>query len=115
MGVRSSVRVKMNPAAFADVERRAFTRMITMAYDIKSANARRAPVLTGALRNSIRVEVREPDIEVIAGGNTAGKSVPYGRIREFINNAHPNTRHYMEYGMLDIVTGDWVGKYFRGL
>lgn len=115
MGVRSSVKVTMNQAALAGVERRAFTRMITLAYDIKSANARRAPVLTGALRNSIRVEVREPEIEVKAGGNMAGKSVPYGLVREFINYAHPSTKHYMEFGMNDVVSGDWVGKYFRGL
>lgn len=106
-----SVTIKIDAAALNQVKTKVFRCMIPLAYDIASANRRHAPVLTGALVNSIRVEIVNPGslIEVKAGGN--GR-VPYALRRNFENFAHPETKHYMENGASDVFSGDWENKYF---
>lgn len=111
--VSSKTTVKMYPRELDGVKQRAFKRMIPMAYDIANANRRHAPVLTGALKNSIRVSITKPneEIEVIAGGGR----VPYALRRNFENYKHPQTLHYMENGVADVCSGNWVSKYFWSL
>ena len=111
--VSSKITVKMYPSELAGLKQRVFKRMMPLAYDIASANRRHAPVLTGALRNSIRVSITKTneEIEVIAGGGR----VPYALRRNFENYKHPQTMHYMENGMADVCSGNWVNKYFGSL
>ena len=110
--VSSKITVRIDQTALGQVKSKVFKCMLPMAYDIASANRRHAPVLTGALVNSIRVEITNPgsEIEVIAGGGR----VPYALRRNFENFAHPWTKHYMENGMADVCSGNWLNTYFKG-
>lgn len=111
--MKSTVKVKMNPAALQGLKGKAFKRMLAMSADIASAERRHAPYLNGFLVNSIRFEVvsQNEKIEVIAGGG----SVPYALRRNFENFAHPQTLHYMEKGAEEVCSGNWAKKYFGGL
>lgn len=85
-----------------------------MGMDIANQAQRNAPVLTGALVNSIRKEDTGPtSVAVIAGGKYGGYEVPYARMREYVNPAHPSTTHYLERAF-DSVTKNWQ-KYFKGV
>lgn len=59
-----------------------------------------APFLTGALETSIGVRKQAPLNYNIAVG------VPYGIYRNFHNNLHPNTKHYVENGVQSVLDGD---------
>lgn len=87
--------------------------MIKMGYDIANKARANAPVLTGALRNSIRTTVDGKDrVYVIAGGHVGSYSVPYARRREYENNAHPSKKMYMHRAFDSVTRGD-ISKYFR--
>lgn len=87
-----------------------------MGYDIASQARSNAPYVTGALRNSIRVqESKNNTVEVIAGGSFGGRSVPYAWKREQGPNKNPATEHYMENAAKKIMTGDYIKKYFGGI
>ena len=84
-----------------------------MGFDIAAQARRNAPYLTGALRNTIRVnEANDGTIEVIAGGTFGGRKVDYAWIREQGPNRNPLTEHYMENAKNTIMTGDYMQKYF---
>lgn len=87
-----------------------------MGYDIANQARSNAPYVTGALRNSIRVqESKNNTVEVIAGGSFGGRSVPYAWKREQGPNKNPATEHYMENAAKKIMTGDYIKKYFGGI
>lgn len=88
--------------------------MVRMGYAIANQARGNAPVLTGALRNSIRTTVDGKDnVYVIAGGNAGQYTVPYAKRREYENNAHPSKRMYMHKAFNKIKSGD-ISQYFRG-
>lgn len=87
-----------------------------MGFDIANQARSNAPYVTGALRNSIRVqESKNNTVEVIAGGSFGGRSVPYAWKREQGPNKNPATEHYMENAAKKIMTGDYIKKYFGGI
>lgn len=105
---------KWNQAVLNQV-RSAFTQgMVKMGYAIANQARANAPVLSGALRNSIRTTLDgKDDVYVIAGGHAGSYTVPYAKRREYENNAHPSKRMYMHKAFNKIKSGD-ISQYFRG-
>ena len=95
--------------------------LIRMGFDIANQARRNAPYLTGALSNSIRVEENADLVEVIAGGKMGGKDIRYAAIQEFGGKAGRNRsvtirgKHYMQRALYNIMTGDYLKKYFGGV
>lgn len=72
-----------------------------------------APVLTTALRTSIRIEAEGNIVYVRAGGIVIkNKKIDYAYKREKGPNRNPATVHYMENAERAVMNGDWQ-KYFR--
>ncbi len=88
--------------------------LFRLGFDIANQARRNAPYLTGALRNTIRVQETKDQntLEVIAGGSYAGFKVDYAYIREQGPNKNHQTEHYMENSAKTIMTGDYLKKYF---
>lgn len=87
---------------------------LALGFGIANEAMRGAPVLTGALVNSIRVtDDSNGTVYVLAGGSVGGKSVPYAKRREFENKKHPNKRFYMRNAF------NWGNKnyqrYYKGV
>lgn len=96
------------------VRREMVRGLLKMGADIASKARFNAPVLTGALRNSIRTTTASNDsVYVLAGGQVGGKVVDYALVREYSNRKHPNTTHYMGRAFETVVRGD-ITHYFRG-
>lgn len=110
----SRVDVKWNAGALELVQQRFEQRMLAMAYDIAQRARGKAPVDTGALKASIRVEINGRDVNVLAGGNSGGGVVRYARKREFENRKNPHTIGYMRNSFTETFSGDWKTKYFGG-
>lgn len=108
-----SIKLKWDNQAISLINKNAVSGLFKMGYDIASQARQRAPYVTGALRNTIRVqETSEDVVEVIAGGSYGGKKVDYAMIREQGPNRNPATEHYMENSARSIMTGDYMKKYF---
>lgn len=87
--------------------------LLRMGTEVASRARSNAPVLTGALRNSIRVTTDgRYTVYVLAGGKVGGNRIDYAYLREFINNKHPQTRHYMGRA-LDAVAKQDLRQYFK--
>ena len=97
-----------------------------MAFDMAALARQNAPYVTGALRNSIRVDRTSDETAilvraggVVSSGSQNGKRiahmVDYAYKREIGPNRNPATEHYMENAQKGIMTGDWQKKYFGGL
>lgn len=105
---------KLNQAKLDKVQSNILAGVKKMGWDIARQAQRNAPVLTGALVNSIRVEdTNKTVVKVIAGGKYGGRNVPYALLRENVNRSHPSTTHYLERAFKSI-TKDWQ-KYFKGV
>ena len=94
--------------------------LIAMAKDVQTHAILRAPVKTGALRNSIRVSSPTEDgIEVVAGGGFfAGsdgitKYIGYAYKREQGPNRNPATEHYMQEGLNDTLRTNYIQRFFK--
>lgn len=108
-----SVKVSWNDSAIGSIERKTVQGLFEMGFDIAAMARQKAPYLTGALRNTIRVqETNETTVEVIAGGSYGGKRVDYAWIREQGPNRNPATEHYMQNSMQAIMSGNYLKKYF---
>lgn len=104
-----SVKVTWDNQAIGSIENKTVRGLFGLGFDIAARARVNAPYLTGALRNSIRVQqVDNNTVEVIAGGGR----VPYAWRREHENNLHPDRKHYMENAQKSIMTGDYMQKYF---
>lgn len=111
-----AVKLTWNQAKLDSVSPAMVRSLFKMGYDIASQARSNAPYVTGALRNSIRVqESKNNTVEVIAGGSFGGRSVPYAWKREQGPNKNPATEHYMENAAKKIMTGDYIKKYFGGI
>lgn len=79
------------------VRKKSATDTLAFAYAIAREGIHGAPVLTGALINSIRVtDDHNGTIYILAGGSVGGKSVPYAKRREYENKKNPDKRFYMK-------------------
>lgn len=113
MSNKVSVQLKLDKAKISKVNVDSTRSLIRMGYDIANQARRNAPYLTGALRNTIRVqEAGSNTVEVIAGGTFGGKRVPYAWKREQGPNRNPSTEHYMENAQKQVMSGDYLKKYF---
>ena len=88
--------------------------LFKLGFDIASQARRNAPYVTGALRNTIRVQetTDKYTLEVVAGGTYAGYKVDYALLREEGPNRNPDTEHYMENATNLIMSGNYLSKYF---
>lgn len=105
---------KLNTATLRQVENNAILGLSKMAYGINNLAKSKAPVLTGTLINSIRVDPTDKSggiFYVLAGGTAGSYNVPYAQRREFENNKHPNTKYYMQKSF-DEITKNYA-EYFR--
>lgn len=108
-----SVKLDWNNQKISMVNQNAVSGLARMGFDIASRARSNAPYVTGALRNSIRVQEQGQDsLEVIAGGTYGGRSVPYAWKREIGPNRNPMTVHYMKKAADSVMTGDYIKKYF---
>lgn len=103
-----------NHRAISRVKNNANSDTLSLAFAISGQAMRGAPVLTGALVNSIRVtDDHAGTIFVVAGGKVGGKNIPYAKKREYQNKAHPEKRFYMkkafQWGQ------DNFQRYFQGV
>lgn len=105
------VQLTWNNGALTELQRRMNGGILRMAFDIASRARFNAPVKTGALRNDIRVSAEQHDVYVLAGS----ARVPYARRREYENNLHPETKHYMKRAFDSVYESDWQEKYFGNL
>ncbi len=109
----ASVELKWDNREISLINNNAIRGLFTLGFDIASQARRNAPYVTGALRNTIRVQETTSDtVEVIAGGTFGGKRVDYAWIREQGPNRNPATEHYMENAQKMIMSGDYMRKYF---
>ena len=105
-----------NMKTIGAIEKSTVRGLIAMGYDIASQARRNAPYVTGALRNTIRVqEVSDNVVEVIAGGTFGGRKVDYAWIREQGPNRDSSTEHYMENAQGSIMTGNYLERYFGNI
>lgn len=86
--------------------------LFRMGFDVASKARENAPYLTGALRNTIRVQENGQTVEIIAGGTFGGFKVDYAYKREQGPNRDSSTEHYMENSLDYVMSGDWEKKYF---
>lgn len=98
-----------------DVRRQVTVGLLRMGSDVASRARSNAPVLTGALRNSIRVTADGEDVVyVLAGGSVAGKNIRYALRREFENKKNPQTLRYMGRAFESVARSD-IKRYFKGI
>lgn len=107
----TKVRLVWDNGALSELQRRTNMALFKMGTDIASKARANAPVLTGALRNDIRVEPQQGAVFIVAGSSR----VPYARRREYENKAHPYTTHYMGRAYSSVIASNWEEKYFGGI
>lgn len=101
------------PNSVEQIRRQFGAGLAKMGYAISNRAKTNAPYLTGALRNSIRVEKEGTNTVVVrAGGHVGMFNVDYAEIREFHNKKHPATKYYMTRAFNETVSGD-ISRYFR--
>ncbi len=124
MSQTTTVKFAWNNQALAGIERYMLLGMFRMGYDSGNQARANAPVVSGALRNSIRVEEDGNTIWIKAGGivsagNAGGRRfsryVDYAEKREQGPNRNPATEHYMANARISVMSGDYMTKYFGGI
>lgn len=116
-----SVKISWNEGKLSQIDQNIRRGLVRMAFDIGNQARRNAPYKTGALSNSIRVQEKGNEVEVIAGGSYAGRNIPYAAIQEFGGYAGRNHSsritgtHYMERAKDTIMSGNYLNKYFGGI
>lgn len=110
-----SVSFKFSNQALKTMDKKIKEGMFAMGLDMARVARRNAPVLTGALRNSIRVETDGNIVYVKAGGIVNGHHIDYALKREYENRAHPDTIHYMKRAQEEIMREGFMTKYFKGV
>lgn len=108
-----SVKLDWNKSSLNALKSNATMGILALGFDIAAEARGRAPYVSGALSNTIRVQqTSDSTIEVIAGGSYGGKKVDYAWIREQGPNRNPATVGYMKNSADHIMSGDYLQKYF---
>lgn len=106
---------KWNQAALGKINRGITKGLLNIGAAIARNARNNAPVDTGALRSSIRVAEQNPTtVLVLAGGSVGGRRIDYALRREFENNLHPDTKHYMTRAVKTVAKGD-IKQYFKDI
>lgn len=93
---KASYSFKWNQSRIGQLRTDTRKAMVTAAIDVSNDAKRGAPVDTGALVNSIRVDSTKNDqVLVLAGGKVGGKKIAYAKFREYNNRKNPQTKFYM--------------------
>lgn len=120
----TTVSLTWNRQKIAGMERYMLLGMFRMGFDIAAQARANAPVVSGALRNSIRTETTDDAIYIRAGGivstgTTNGRRfarlIDYAEKRELGPNRNPATVGYMRNARTQIMSGDYITKYFGGI
>lgn len=112
-GIVVQAAIKLDQYKLAQMKPRAIEGLFALGYDIAAQARRNAPVVTSALRNSIRVEDDGEIIYIRAGGIVVkNKRIDYAMKREQGPNRNPATEHYMANAQRAIMSGDYLTKYF---
>lgn len=131
-GVVAGVDFQWNKRKIKGYEQKFIQGLINMGFDIRNKAVGKAPWVTGALRNSIRVDHKQVFdngiVEVIAGGTSAPmdsrdkrytfkglRFVDYAWKREQGPNRNPATEHYMEHSLDEVMRSNWEQIYFGGV
>jgi len=104
-----SVKVNMKPNWDKNIADGLKKGLAEMSIDIHKRAVILAPIETGALRNSSRVEPVTNGYRIRFGDSR----VPYARRRHFENKKNPQTRGYLAKAGDSVARGD-QSKYFRG-
>ena len=108
-----SATFSLDQQKFATIGKHIQQGLFAMGFDVAAQARRNAPVVTGALRNSIRTEADDDAVYVRAGGTVIrNKRIDYAMKREKGPNRNPATEHYMENAYKLICSGDYMTKYF---
>lgn len=112
-GIVVQAAIKLDEYKLAQMKPRALEGLFALGYDIAAQARRNAPVVTSALRNSIRVEDDGEIIYIRAGGIVVkNKRIDYAMKREQGPNRNPATEHYMANAQRAIMSGDYLKEYF---
>lgn len=108
-----NISIKWDNGAISQIEKRLAQGLFAMGADVATHARNRAPVRYGMLKSTIRVDPynTSPYVVFVRAGGIGG--VKYARRREFENNLHPETKHYMSNGLKDTLSGNWQ-KFFKG-
>lgn len=107
----ASVKIKIDKNKFKAIEKLFKQDTVMMAADIAKKARSNAPVLTGNLQSSIRIEEREGAIVIVAGGSW-NWNVPYALRQEY---EHKTKKHYMLNAKNSVMSGNWLQKYYGGV
>jgi len=102
----AGIKWQVNPQLIYD--KRFKQGVIMMMSDVERKAMARAPVLTGALRNSARLQDSDKSVAVIFGSTR----VPYAYIRHEVNYKHPSTVQYLAKAAQEVANSD-IGRYFK--
>lgn len=112
-GIVVETKLDWNNSAIKKLGENAMLGMFKLGGAMAAQARSNAPIVTGALRNSIRIEAEGNIVYVRAGGTVINnKKIDYAYKREQGPNRNPATEHYMENAERAVMNGDWQ-KYFR--
>lgn len=119
---KPQVNINWDHRTLGAMDKRAMEGLLRMGYDIAALARENAPYVTGALRNSIRVEDdwRGDRVYVRAGGIVSSGRRNGVMISRTVDYAwkveqHSSRPHYMENAQKAIMTGNYLQKYFGGI
>ena len=101
-------RVTIKPNWAGNIERSIKVGLLEMVTDIHRRAADRAPIETGALKNSGKIEPVTNGYKVKFGSSR----VPYARRRHYENKKNPKTLGYLALAGESVARGN-TAKYFR--
>lgn len=132
--VVESVKFSWNNKVISEWPKRFRAGVFGLAYDIRNKAMDYVPVVTGALKNSIRVLENGEEIWIIAGGTTSYTDMVHqnpnqrqykpgrlaSQIFRYVNYAakveeKSSRPHYMRDAQRDTMTTGWEKKYFGGI
>lgn len=112
-GIVVETKLDWNNSAIKKLGDNAMLGMFNLGGAMAAQARSNSPIVTGALRNSIRIEAEGNIVYVRAGGTVIdNKKIDYAYKREKGPNRNPATEHYMENAERAVMNGDWQ-KYFR--
>lgn len=117
-----SVDLKWNRKALGEIDERYKLAILRLGYKISERAQINAPVVTSALRNSIRVQESptEGAILVKAGGIVSSGIKNGKQIKRYVDYAwkveqKSSRPHYMERAQREVMAGDWIKECFKGI
>ena len=108
----ADVKISLNRAKLRAIQTKFMGDTVIMAGKIAEQARSNAPVLTGNLQTSIRVEEGGKTTILVKAGGSWSWNVPYAKYQEF---NHPTKSGYLRNARKTVMSGNWVKKYYGGL